>query len=173
MFKVLILKEKTICEYLNMLRQTKDSAVYSGLVWCPKSFEFEKEVGAAIGMAGGLSYEVVLNDAKLKRPTLFHTNEFYWAFQQLTNTYGIPTYKEVNPAFLSIVTFPFLFGVIFGDLMHGSLLLIFSMYLCLFKFKPGTAIHTYLIPGRYLFLMMGISAVFNGFIYNEYASMTT
>ena len=74
---------------------------------------------------------------------------------------------------LSCVSFPFLFGVIFGDIMHGSLLFLFSAYLCLNKFKPGTALHTYFVPARYLLLLMGAFALFNGFVYNEYASMTT
>jgi len=45
MFKVIILKEKTICEYLNMLRSKDGDMVATGLVWCPKSFDFTGEVG--------------------------------------------------------------------------------------------------------------------------------
>jgi V-type H+-transporting ATPase subunit a len=36
-------------------------------------------------------------------------------------------YKEVNPAIFAQVTFPFLFGVMFGDMGHGTLLLIFGL----------------------------------------------
>ena len=46
-----------------------------------------------------------------------------WTFQQITNTYGVPTYGEANPATFSVVTFPFLFAVMFGDYCHGSLIL--------------------------------------------------
>jgi len=34
----------------------------------------------------------------------------------------------------TIITFPFLFGVMFGDIGHGILLTIFSVYL-IFSFK--------------------------------------
>lgn len=47
-------------------------------------------------------------------------------------------YKEVNPALFTIVTFPFLFGVMFGDIMHGSILLIFAIILCFSERKPNT-----------------------------------
>jgi len=42
-------------------------------------------------------------------------------------------YKEVNPAIFACVTFPFLFGVMFGDIGHGGLLLITGIILVLFN----------------------------------------
>jgi V-type H+-transporting ATPase subunit a len=36
---------------------------------------------------------------------------------------------EINPALFTIATFPFLFGVMFGDMLHGGLLLLFAFYL--------------------------------------------
>jgi V-type H+-transporting ATPase subunit a len=39
-------------------------------------------------------------------------------------------YKEVNPAVFAIVTFPFLFGVMFGDIGHGLLLLLAGILMC-------------------------------------------
>lgn len=42
-------------------------------------------------------------------------------------------YKEVNPAVFAMVTFPFLFGVMFGDVGHGGLLLIAGILMCMFN----------------------------------------
>ena len=44
-------------------------------------------------------------------------------------------YKEVNPAIFANVTFPFLFGVMFGDVGHGGLLLIAGLLLVFFNEK--------------------------------------
>ena len=55
-----------------------------------------------------------------------------YSFQLLVNTYGVPCYREINPALFSLITFPFFFGVMFGDIGHGILLLLASfgfMYL--------------------------------------------
>jgi V-type H+-transporting ATPase subunit a len=44
-------------------------------------------------------------------------------------------FQEVNPAVLAIVTFPFLFGVMFGDIGHGLLLLIVGILMVAFNNK--------------------------------------
>ena len=45
------------------------------------------------------------------------------------DTYGVPRYQEINPGLFTIITFPFLFGVMYGDIGHASLLLAFSMFI--------------------------------------------
>lgn len=62
-------------------------------------------------------------------PTFFKTNEFTEVYQQIVDTYGVPSYKEINPAIFTTVTFPFLFGLMFGDIGHGSCLFIFATML--------------------------------------------
>ena len=44
---------------------------------------------------------------------------------------GVARYREANPAVFTIVTFPFLFAVRFGDMGHGLLMLLFAAYLVL------------------------------------------
>lgn len=88
------------------------------------------------------------------------------------DTYGIADYKEVNPAVFTCVSFPFFFGVMFGDLLHGSLLTAFGIYLCFSKREPGTLAATF-ASARYILLLMGLFSTFNGAIYNDYTSMGT
>jgi len=66
-------------------------------------------------------------------PTHFYTNEFSWIYQVITNTYGVPGYKEANPALFTSITFPFLFGVMFGDIGHGAIILMVGVFLCLIE----------------------------------------
>lgn len=49
------------------------------------------------------------------------------------DTYGIPRYKESNPGLFTIVSFPFLFGLMFGDVGHGMGIVIFALYLIYFE----------------------------------------
>ena len=78
-------------------------------------------------------------------------------------------YKEVNPAIFACVSFPFLFGVMFGDIAHGSLMLLAGIVLCLIndRYLKGSSLEA---AGqiRYLILLMGIFATYMGFIYNEF-----
>lgn len=108
----------------------------------------------------------------LKKPTLFKTNEFTAAFQLIVDTYGVPLYKEVNPAIFACVSFPFLFGVMFGDIYHGLLVLCFASYLCFSK-ENAEGITGAMRPIRYLLLLMGIFSFFNGLVYNDFASLST
>lgn len=73
----------------------------------------------------------------MRPPTFFATNQFNKIFFLITETYGIPNYKEINPSIFSIITFPFLFGVMFGDIGHGAAILIFGIFLSMNKiFSP-------------------------------------
>lgn len=87
------------------------------------------------------------------------------------DTYGVPNYKEANPAVLTCVTFPFLFGIMFGDVMHGGLLLGFALWLCIMGKKNADSLIPALWPIRHFLLLMGIFSVFCGFCYNDYSSV--
>ena len=113
------------------------------------------------------------NDEDVRPPTLIHTNEFTSSFQMVVDTYGIPRYREINPGYFTIITFPFLFAVMFGDIGHGLVLFIFSLYLCLFKgpIVKSKSLLTTLVPHRYFLVLMGFFAVYCGLLYNDFLSI--
>jgi V-type H+-transporting ATPase subunit a len=87
----------------------------------------------------------------------------------IVNTYGVPSYQEINPAVFTSVTFPFLFGVMFGDIGHGLLLLIPSV--CL-MWAGHRAWARPFFPYRYMLVTMGIFSFYCGLLYNDFFSIS-
>jgi V-type H+-transporting ATPase subunit a len=188
-------KEKAIYEVMNRLKSNQAGSLYFGYFWSHvdkdqiiyqlqtqlNKEEFDNsEIQMAmiqpnadlLNLESDLQIEEV-PFSSLTPPTYIRTNEVTWVFQQIVNTYGVPNYREINPAFFAVVTFPFLFGVMFGDMCHGSLLFLFAIYLCLNadSLKKNNSRLSVLLPLRYALLLMGFFASYMGFIYNDFMSI--
>ena len=109
----------------------------------------------------------------ISKPTFIKTNDFTKMFQMVVDTYGIPTYLEANPTVITIVTFPFFFGMMFGDMGHGSIIMVFGLILMIFNDKLKDGGFKSILPVRYLLFLMGFMATYCGSIYNEFFAIPT
>ncbi|CAN6543998.1 unnamed protein product [Malus baccata var. baccata] len=177
-WNLLVRKEKSIYHHLNMLSLdvTKKCLVAEG--WSPVFAS--KQIQDALQRAAfdsnsqvGAIFQVL--HTKEAPPTYFRTNKFTSSFQEIVDAYGVAKYQEANPTVYTIVTFPFLFAVMFGDWGHGICLLLATLYLIgrekkLSSQKLGDIMEM-AFGGRYVILLMAIFSIYTGFIYNEFFSV--
>ncbi|XP_021753540.1 V-type proton ATPase subunit a3-like [Chenopodium quinoa] len=177
-WNILVRKEKSIYHTLNMLSMdvTKKCLVAEG--WCPVFAT--KQIQDLLHRAtldSNSQVEAIFQVLHTREspPTYFRTNKFTSAFQEIVDSYGIARYREANPTVYTVVTFPFLFAVMFGDWGHGLCVLLATLYLVAREKKLGSQklgdIMEMMFGGRYVILMMAIFSIYTGFIYNEFFSV--
>lgn len=93
----------------------------------------------------------------------------------MVNAYGVPSYQEINPAPFAVITFPFLFAVMFGDFGHALLVVLAATFMVLRentlkKAVKGNEIFEIFFGGRYIILLMGLFSLYTGLIYNDFFS---
>lgn len=172
---VVVRKEKAIYHNLNMFSMDIVKKCLIAECWVPKGDLNLVQKALDDGVkASGSPIPSILHHVPTREipPTFNRTNKFTKAFQNLIDSYGIASYREVNPALYTIVTFPFLFAVMFGDVGHGIIMTVFAAILVIYekKFlqnKTDNEIWNIFFGGRYIILLMGIFSMYTGLIYND------
>ncbi|RLN18147.1 V-type proton ATPase subunit a3-like [Panicum miliaceum] len=171
-------REKAIYHTLNMLSVdvTKKCLVAEG--WSPvfASVQIQDALQrATVDSKSQVGSIFQVLNTKESPPTYFQTNKFTSAFQEIVDAYGVAKYQEANPGVFTIVTFPFLFAVMFGDWGHGICLLLATLYLIIREKKLASQklgdIMEMMFGGRYVIFMMALFSIYTGLIYNEFFSV--
>ncbi|KAK3541211.1 hypothetical protein QTP86_016818 [Hemibagrus guttatus] len=166
-------KMKSIYHTLNLCNIDITHRLTIAEIWCPvvDLGHVQHALNKAAEHADS-SVRPVLNRIQSPEtpPTFNRTNRFTAGFQQLVDTYGVNSYQEINPAPYTIVTFPFLFAVMFGDCGHGLVLTLIAAWIIRNEQKlkqQKNEIMSTLVDGRYIILLMGLFSIYTGLIYND------
>jgi V/A-type H+-transporting ATPase subunit I len=158
---------KETSENILALLQAERKILQSGRLATVKGFvpqkKFQELNEKVTGMLDG---KVLVLENKVAEsadpPTKVLNNRFIRPFEELTKLYGLPHYDEVDPTPVIAITFPILFGLMFGDLGHGLILLL------------GGLIVGMLIKGNramknvcYIMAACGIGAMAAGLLFGE------
>lgn len=98
-------------------------------------------------------------------PTALNNPKGLKPFETLVTNYGYPRYGEIDPTPLLALTFPLIFGIMFGDLGQGMLLALIGGFLMFRSMRAGT------VGVGSLLLACGVAATVFGVLYGSVFGM--
>lgn len=119
-------------KYVSVLkRQFLDVFYITGFVESEKAEDFV----ASLRAVEGVTVEIKPHDSdkRIQAPTKLKNGWFSKPFEMFVEMYGLPKYSDFDPTPFVAFTYSLLFGIMFGDLGQGLLLVIVGALLWRFK----------------------------------------
>ena len=167
-------KEKAVYHTLNKFNYDITHKCLIAEAWAPSAeMDVIREALRRGTTRSGASVQTVINVVTTREtpPTFFRNTKYTKGTQAIVDAYGMANYQEFNPAVFSVITFPFLFGVMFGDIGHGIMMAMAGALVCMYEDKlahlASDEMFGTIYKGRYNIFLMGVFATYSGFIYNE------
>jgi len=155
---ILLLRIRRFC------RVTEKTCAFTG--WVPEEQTdglitaiTETTQGKAIVEVAGADVLDKVRDGELNVPVLFHRPGILKPFAMLVEGFAIPTYGMIDPTVFVALTFLFMFGMMFGDVGHG--LVVIGLGFLMAKKAPA------LRDAAKLMIYCGSASVVFGFLYGS------
>ncbi len=113
-------------------------------------------------------YNIEAGDAvqtKLVVPSLIKPNKIFKPFTLLTRLYGITNYSELDPTPIVAITYPLLFGLMFGDVGQGLVLCLLGLLMVVMNLKNKK---NSMYDAGFLLIWLGLAACFGGLMYGSF-----
>lgn len=173
-WRELVIKEKSIYHTMNLFNYDVGRKCLIAEGWVPSAHleDIRAALRTASQHAGSLVPSILqVVQTRDSPPTYFKTTALTRPFQDIVESYGVARYREVNPAVFTVITFPFLFAVMFGDFGHGMVLTIVGALMLIYQKRLEAAglseMAKTMFDGRYVIFLMGLFSMYVGLIYNE------
>lgn len=144
--------------------------------WIPegKEEEFESLLSENVGPALEVTFDKP-DFAEVEAPTYISNPKFMKPTEDVVKAFGIPGRHDLDPTKIMALSFPLIFGLVFADVGQGFLIFLIG-YAALRATKKGQdwgAILGYVQNGAQGLMLMGIFAIFGGFLFGSFFGAET
>ncbi len=162
--KKTLLYLKSVYSVLENFKETYYTYIFEA--WVPRKYQDIVTASIEEASNGGCSIYFSAPEFGETPPTMLSNPAMMKPFEKLVNVYGLPSYYEIDPTCILFITFPLVFGIMYGDIGHGIALFFLSTALLLSgkRFKRIIKFKEY-AP---ILLSCSIFSIFFGFIYGEF-----
>jgi len=107
-----------------LMRSRGSLAAVSGWVPAAQLPRLLRLLEASLGGRYVLQTRAPRADERLRVPSLLRHHRWLQPFAALVQSYGVPRYGEIDPTVLFAVSFVLMFGMMFGDVGHGAIIVL-------------------------------------------------
>jgi len=163
-FSELLEFEKILDEIMTLFGRTVETYVLHG--WVPSDEVYNISNIIREESEGLATIETEDATKKESPPTLVQNPHYSEPLEVITGAYGTPAYDEYDPTSLISVTFPLLFGFMFGDVGQGIIIALVG-FLVGFRLNVESTVQK---AGKTI-MLCGIAATLVGFLYGAFFSI--
>lgn len=164
----LLLVERDRVEAQRLFRETANTVEIWG--WVPEKHmgELKDSVSKATGDTAIISFTKP-DFAPEEYPSASSNPRISRSYEDLVRAYGTPSYNEIDPTKFFLLTFPIIFGIMFADIGHGTILVvagIIGYILHKARYRAGEAMG-YLLKGSYMLIPCGFASIIFGLLFGS------